>query len=114
VIGDQLVIMAFPERARRRDAWDLLRELRDMSSLPWCIIRDFNDLLSQQDKDGIHPHPNWLCTGFCEAVDDYALSDIKLRGHAFMWIKSRVPTKYWKKDWIWLWETPNGCNVFQK
>jgi hypothetical protein len=48
-----------------------------MSSLPWCIIGDFNDLLSQQDKAGIHPHPNWLCMGFREAVDDCALSDIK-------------------------------------
>jgi hypothetical protein len=36
----------YPERSRRRQAWDLLRELRDMSTLPWCIIGDFNDLLS--------------------------------------------------------------------
>jgi len=50
----------FLERARQRDAWDLLRALRNMSSLPWCIIGDFNDLLSQQDKAGIHPYPNWL------------------------------------------------------
>ncbi|PNX78269.1 CNGC5-like protein, partial [Trifolium pratense] len=28
----------YPERGRRRQAWDLLRELRDMSNLPWCII----------------------------------------------------------------------------
>ncbi|GAU37962.1 hypothetical protein TSUD_269770 [Trifolium subterraneum] len=40
----------FPERSRRRAAWDLLRELRNMSSIPWCIIGDFNDLLSQADK----------------------------------------------------------------
>ncbi|MCH82830.1 endonuclease/exonuclease/phosphatase family protein [Trifolium medium] len=40
----------YPERSRRRMAWDLLRELRDMSNLPWCVIGDFNDLLSQEDK----------------------------------------------------------------
>jgi len=39
-----------------------------MSSLPWCIIGDYNDLLSQQDKFGIHPHLNWFCNGFREAV----------------------------------------------
>jgi hypothetical protein len=60
-----------------------LRELRDMSSLPWCIIYDFNDLASQQDKLGVHAHPNWLCNGFCEDVNDYDLSDIKLEGHMF-------------------------------
>ncbi|MCI32774.1 endonuclease/exonuclease/phosphatase family protein, partial [Trifolium medium] len=35
-----------PERGRRRMAWDMLRDLRNMSTLPWCIIGDFNDLLS--------------------------------------------------------------------
>jgi endonuclease/exonuclease/phosphatase family metal-dependent hydrolase len=48
----------YPERERRRQAWDLLRELRDMSDLPWCVIGDFNDLLSQEDKRGLNPHPN--------------------------------------------------------
>jgi hypothetical protein len=104
----------FPERARRRDAWDLLRELRDTSSLPWCIIGDFNDLLSQQDKVGIHPHPNWLCLGFREAVDDCALFDIKLHGHPFTWIKSSGTNRVLEERWIWLWETLNSCNFFQK
>ena len=39
----------FPERACRRDAWDLLQELWDVSSLMWCVIGDFNDVLFQQD-----------------------------------------------------------------
>jgi hypothetical protein len=79
----------FPERERRRAAWDLLRTLRDMSNLPWCIIGDFNDLLSQEDKRGIHSHPNWLCNGFRSAVSDCDLSDILLEGYPFTWIKSR-------------------------
>ncbi|KAI5415217.1 hypothetical protein KIW84_040601 [Lathyrus oleraceus] len=44
-----------------------MRELKDMSNVPWCIVGDFNDLLSQQDKIGNHIHPNWLCVGFCQA-----------------------------------------------
>ncbi|GAU17164.1 hypothetical protein TSUD_177940 [Trifolium subterraneum] len=79
----------FPERSRRRAAWDLLRELRNMSSIPWCIIGDFNDLLSQADKKGIHPHPNGLCMGFRQAVSDCDLTDIPIEGHQFTWIKSR-------------------------
>ncbi|GAU40629.1 hypothetical protein TSUD_190060 [Trifolium subterraneum] len=79
----------FPERSRRRAAWDLLRELRNMSSIPWCIIGDFNDLLSQADKKGIHPHPNGLCMGFRQAVSDCDLTDIPIEGHLFTWIKSR-------------------------
>jgi hypothetical protein len=40
----------YPERGRRRQAWDMLRDLRNMSSIPWCIIGDFNDLLSRRTK----------------------------------------------------------------
>jgi hypothetical protein len=70
-------------------AWDLLRELRDMSPLPWCVVGDFNDLLSQDDKKGQHQHPNWLCTGFRNAVNDCELTDIQLEGYPYTWIKSR-------------------------
>ncbi|GAU37344.1 hypothetical protein TSUD_395250 [Trifolium subterraneum] len=65
----------YPERSRRRDAW--------------CIIGDFNDLLSQADKKGIHPHPNGLCMGFRQAVSDCDLTDIPIEGHPFTLIKSR-------------------------
>jgi hypothetical protein len=82
----------YPERGRRRQAWDLLRELRDMSDHPWCIIGDFNDLLSQEDKKGDHSHPNWLCNGFRNAVSDCDLTDIHLEGYPFTWVKSRGST----------------------
>ncbi|KAK2449721.1 hypothetical protein QL285_008883 [Trifolium repens] len=79
----------YSERGRRRQAWELLRELRDMSDLPWCIVGDFNDLLAQEDKKGTHPHPNWLCNGFRNAVSDCDLTDIQLEGYPYTWIKSR-------------------------
>ncbi|GAU27989.1 hypothetical protein TSUD_373850 [Trifolium subterraneum] len=60
-----------------------------MSSLSWCIIGDFTDLLSQVDKRGNLPHPNWLCMGFRQAISDCDLSDISLEGYPFTWIKSR-------------------------
>ncbi|XP_058726268.1 uncharacterized protein LOC131597596 [Vicia villosa] len=60
-----------------------------MSSLPWCTIGDFNDMLSQQDKHGIHPHPNWLCNGFRDTISDCNLVDIPLEGHQYTWVKSR-------------------------
>ncbi|GAU28731.1 hypothetical protein TSUD_372380 [Trifolium subterraneum] len=79
----------YPERSRRRATWDLLRALGNISSIPWCIIGEFSDLLSQADKKGIHPHPNSLCMGFRQAVSDCDLTDIPIEGHQFTWIKSR-------------------------
>ncbi|GAU32101.1 hypothetical protein TSUD_358070 [Trifolium subterraneum] len=83
----------YPERSRRKLAWDMLRDLRNMSQLPWCIIGDFNDLLSQEDRRGVHPHPNWLCSGFRNAVADCNLTDIYLEGHPYTWNKSRGTTR---------------------
>lgn len=39
-----------PERSRRRESWDTLRELSTKSSLPWCIIEDFNNLMYRSEK----------------------------------------------------------------
>ena len=33
-----------PERQRRQESWDLLRKLVNESTLPWCILGDFNDV----------------------------------------------------------------------
>lgn len=61
---------------RRRNSRNMLKELQDRSPLPWCIIGDFDDLLSQKDKSGHHPHPNVLCKGFKEAMTVCDLKDV--------------------------------------
>ncbi|KAH9754586.1 reverse transcriptase domain-containing protein [Citrus sinensis] len=60
----------YPESARRRESWDLIRYLATISSLPWICLGDFNDLLFNYEKRGSRAHPNWKLRGFREAVDD--------------------------------------------
>lgn len=50
--------MVTPNRSRRKDSWKKLSNLAEMSSLSWCIIGDFNDINSVEDKCGRVPHPN--------------------------------------------------------
>lgn len=61
----------------------------DLSDLPWCVIGDFNDMLSSEDKRGIHDHPEWCIRGFRSVVIDSGLVDIPLEGYPFTWWKSR-------------------------
>ncbi|XP_057808744.1 uncharacterized protein LOC131023220 [Salvia miltiorrhiza] len=75
----------FSERHKRRDSWNLLRRLAGISSLPWFIIGDFNDLLDPGDKQGRVHHPNWLFEGFRSATLDCGLSDLPLHGYPFTW-----------------------------
>lgn len=79
----------FPERERRREAWEFLRLLAAKSSLPWCIAGDFNDILHAPNKKGVHPHPASLLNGFRNVVEDCALIEIDLLGRKYTWEKSR-------------------------
>ncbi|XP_050232160.1 uncharacterized protein LOC126680912 isoform X1 [Mercurialis annua] len=73
----------YPERHRRRQSWNLLRSLSMSNNLPWCCLRDFNDLLSSSEKFGSVPHPSWLFDRFRKVVIDANLSDLKMFGHRF-------------------------------
>lgn len=62
-----------PDRAQRRKTWDLLRHLARDSNLPWCVIGDLNNVVSQNDKHGGAVYPQWLIDGFNEALLDTGL-----------------------------------------
>jgi hypothetical protein len=67
----------------------LLRALATDTSLPWCAMGDFNDMLSEEDKRGGTPQPHWLIRGFREAVQDSGLIDLPMDGYPFTWTKGR-------------------------
>lgn len=79
----------FPERRRRREAWQLLCSLANLSSLPWVIMGDFNDLLDATEKRGRAPHPSWCLRGFQEVVRECGLVDLCLEGCPFTWERGR-------------------------
>ncbi|XP_074344504.1 uncharacterized protein LOC141683655 [Apium graveolens] len=77
----------FPEIAHHQEAWNLLRQLAQINSLPWCIFGDFNDLLYASDKSGNHPHPQGLLEGFRTAVQECSLTELELIGGMYTWEK---------------------------
>jgi hypothetical protein len=60
----------YPEGHRRRDSWNLVRNITQNSSLPWYIIGDFNDILTADEKKGRVERASWLINGFKQAVSD--------------------------------------------
>ncbi|XP_019164257.1 PREDICTED: uncharacterized protein LOC109160418 [Ipomoea nil] len=85
------------DRARRHITWDLLRQLRDNSSLPWVVIGDFNDIACHSEKQGTHPHPAALIEGFNDVLGDCQLMDLGMRGGRFTWEKGRG-TEEWVEE----------------
>ncbi|VFQ67130.1 unnamed protein product [Cuscuta campestris] len=63
--------------------------LKGISSLPWCILDDFNDILSFGDKKGRIQQPGWRIQGFREAVDFCELHDLGFTGNKFTWERGR-------------------------
>lgn len=84
----------FPERARRSDAWEMIRHLATQDSLPWCIFGDFNDLLYASDKSGKHSHPQSLFEGFRSAIEDSSLLELDLKGGKYTWEKRKGSTNW--------------------
>lgn len=58
--------------------------------LPWCIFRDFDDLLSNDEKMGLIDNPSWLIHRFRETTSDNNLYDLPMKGHQYTWTKQRV------------------------
>lgn len=72
-----------PDMRKRKETWELIRLLATGNSLTWVLIDDMNNVLSQEDKRGGRPYPQWLIQGFREMVDDCGLTDMHMAGYPF-------------------------------
>lgn len=66
-----------------RETWDLIRNLSKYSNLPWCLIRDMNNVLNQINIKGGRSYPTWLLKGFHEVIEDCELIDMELHGYPY-------------------------------
>lgn len=41
----------YPAEVDRHKSWSLLQRLSDNSSLPWCCMRDFNEVLHVEEQE---------------------------------------------------------------
>uniref|UniRef100_A0A803Q0U5 Reverse transcriptase domain-containing protein n=1 Tax=Cannabis sativa TaxID=3483 RepID=A0A803Q0U5_CANSA len=83
-----------PNRSKRKLTWDLIEGLTKRSDFPWCLIGDMNNVLSQSDKKGGKPYPNWLIQGFKGVVDRCRLIDMELMGYPYTWERNHGATNW--------------------
>lgn len=109
-----------PQRSRRKESWSMLRGLATSISIPWSCVGDFNDLLSQDDKFGLHEHSEWCLKGFRETMQYCNLMDLPLTGYSFTWsrrkghsdfVEERLDRAFATSNWLSLYPNVQLVNA---
>ncbi|XP_074301205.1 uncharacterized protein LOC141632563 [Silene latifolia] len=72
--------------------WQLMWDIRPLSSLPWVMIGDFNQILFEHEKMGGAPRDKNLMNEFHEAVNDCELLDVVFSRDSYTWWNRRSGT----------------------
>jgi hypothetical protein len=83
----------------RNKIWEALRYLKSQDDLPWSCVRDFNEVLSQHEHQGINPRNQSQMSTFRDYLDDCRLTDLGFKGYA-LGITSAKDQKMFSVYWI--------------
>ncbi|KAK9683154.1 hypothetical protein RND81_10G119900 [Saponaria officinalis] len=73
-------IYGWPELCNKYKTWDMLRSLCYGDNIPTILFGDFNEILSNNEKEG---------GAFRNALDDCALHDLGFTGNKFTWQRGK-------------------------
>jgi hypothetical protein len=79
-----------PSWANKYLSWERLRELKSVTSMPWVVMGDFNEILYSFEKEGGRTRPNNFLLAFQEALIDSGLSDLGYTGDKFTWHRGGI------------------------
>ena len=74
-----------PTFRERRSLWPRLGSLHYDHIFPWFYTGDFNEILHQDEKDGVRPHNQSQINLFREFLHDSCLMDLAFKGCKFTW-----------------------------
>lgn len=74
-----------PETSMREEAWQLLGFLKPLASCGWCVIGDFNEILTHDEKWGGRSRPEKQMSRFREVLEEGGLFDLGWRGDKYTW-----------------------------
>ena len=97
-----------PDIQSRHLSWKLLERCKDIApSMPWLVIGDFNEILSNIHKQGGNLRSESQMDGFRNALDRCSLFEQPFTGDPFTWIKGRRTVDVVKErlDWCFV----NAC-----
>ena len=103
-----------PETTKRPESWVKLKHLKNTSSLPWLVIRDFNEITGPFEKEGGSMRAQRQMEIFVEAINQCSLREVDYVGPRFTWIyqckdgeqiKERLDRALATQEWLKLFPT---------
>jgi hypothetical protein len=70
--------------------WRYLRELHQQVNLPWMVLGDMNEILSESEKEGGAPRPLSYMQAFRDCLTDCGLEDLGYIGNIFTWKRGNI------------------------
>ncbi|RYR77281.1 hypothetical protein Ahy_A01g001732 [Arachis hypogaea] len=71
-----------------KELWKELSFVDNNLTLPRILIGDFNDVISQDEKVGLHPKPSSQIESFRNFVHENAVLDLELQGMKYTWFSN--------------------------
>ena len=117
------VVYAPPWFYKRKLFWDYLQNLAMNISLPWVLLGDFNDMLSDDEKLGGLPVNRTHISAFRNCMDKCGLIDLGFHGLYFTWtnespvwqttIKEQLNRGLGNAKWLMLFPTTEIHHLFR-
>jgi endonuclease/exonuclease/phosphatase family metal-dependent hydrolase len=79
-----------PRVEDRHRMWDMIRNIRASSSLPWLVMGDFNEALWQEEHMSCTPRPVNQMDAFREVLYDCDLTDLGFAGVPYTYDNKRA------------------------
>ena len=70
--------------------WRRMRALKAQHNLPWLIMGDFNEILSNNENVGGNPRPHQYMQAFQDVLNEFVLIDLGFTGDMFTWYKGNI------------------------
>ncbi|XP_072054760.1 uncharacterized protein [Arachis hypogaea] len=81
-------VYGHPDYKKRKELWKELSFVDNNLTLPRILIGDFNDVISQDEKVGLHPKPSSQIESFRNFVHENAVLDLELQGMKYTWFSN--------------------------
>ncbi|KAL0012862.1 hypothetical protein SO802_007970 [Lithocarpus litseifolius] len=82
-------IYASPRFAERCVLWENLKMLAALHNLPWAIMGDFNEVISEEEKSGGNPVVPRRVNAILDCMDTCQMMDLGFSGPKFTWSNKR-------------------------